>query len=59
MKKTIFTIAMCCLSLMVMKAQKTVIRIATEANDLLLQVGDNGRLYQTYFGQRLKHDADL
>jgi alpha-galactosidase len=35
------------------------IRISTQHTDLILQVGDNGRLYQTYFGQRLTHDADV
>jgi alpha-galactosidase len=35
------------------------IRISTQHTDLILQVGDNGRLYQTYFGQRLLNDADV
>lgn len=39
--------------------EKRVIRICTDDTDLLLQVGDNGRLYQTYLGERLRHDADL
>ncbi|MCF0199307.1 MAG: alpha-galactosidase [Bacteroidaceae bacterium] len=29
------------------------IRISTNATDLILQVGENGRLYQAYFGERL------
>jgi alpha-galactosidase len=37
----------------------TPIRISTQHTDLILQVGDNGRLYQTYFGERLIHDADV
>ena len=40
-------------------ADKKVIRISTESTDLLLQVGDNGRLYQTYLGEKLLHEADL
>lgn len=40
-------------------AQHTVIRIGTDQTDLLLQVGDNGRLYQTYLGERLLHESDL
>lgn len=36
-----------------------VIRIATDSTDLLLQVGDNGRLYQTYLGKKLQHDSDI
>ena len=39
--------------------KKKVIRIGTEQTDLLLQVGDNGRLYQTYLGPKLRHEADL
>ena len=38
--------------------QKRVIRVATDQTDLLLQVGDNGRLYQTYLGPKLRHEAD-
>lgn len=39
--------------------EKKVIRIATDNIDLLLQVGDNGRLYQTYLGPRLMHKEDI
>jgi alpha-galactosidase len=35
------------------------IRISTDNTDLILQVGDNGRLYQTYFGEKLLHSADV
>ena len=35
------------------------IRIATNPTDLILQVPDNGRLYQVYLGERLRHDTDL
>ena len=38
--------------------QKTVINISTDNTDLLLQVGDNGRLYQTYLGEKLAHKGD-
>ena len=37
----------------------TVIRIGTQNTDLILQVADNGRLYQTYFGDHLLDDADI
>ena len=40
-------------------AEKKVIRIGTDNTDLILQVGDNGRLYQSYLGPRLRHDEDL
>ena len=35
------------------------IRISTDETDLVLQVAPNGRLYQVYFGERLKHESDL
>lgn len=36
----------------------TVIRISTDATDLVLKVGNGGRLYQTYLGARLNSDAE-
>lgn len=38
--------------------EKKLFRISTDKTDLVLQVGENGRLYQTYFGEKLLHDAD-
>lgn len=35
------------------------IRISTDNTDLVLQVGANGRLYQTYLGKKLLHAQDL
>lgn len=35
------------------------VRIATDNTDLILKVGDNGRLYQTYLGPKLRHDTDI
>lgn len=35
------------------------IRIMTEKTELILQVAPNGRLYQVYYGDRLKHAEDL
>lgn len=40
-------------------AEKKIIRISTDKTDLVLQVAENGRLYQTYLGERLLHEADL
>ena len=40
-------------------AEPKTIRIATDATDLVLKVAPNGRLYQTYYGERLRHAADL
>ena len=39
-------------------AEQKIIRISTDNTDLILQVGDNGRLYQTYLGERLLHTED-
>lgn len=35
------------------------IRISTDHTDLILQVAENGRLYQAYLGQKLKHEQDF
>lgn len=35
------------------------IRITTDCTDLIFKVGDNGRLYQSYLGQKLLSAADL
>lgn len=39
--------------------QKDLIRVSTETTDLILRVGDNGRLYQAYLGERLANEADV
>lgn len=36
-----------------------VIRVATDATDLVLKVGSNNRLYQSYLGPSLAHESDL
>ncbi|MDO4160000.1 MAG: alpha-galactosidase [Prevotellaceae bacterium] len=40
-------------------SEKKIIRISTDNTDLVLQVGENGRLYQSYLGERLLHESDL
>ena len=35
------------------------IDISTDKTDLILKVGDNGRLYQTYLGEKLLNRAEL
>ena len=40
-------------------AEQKMIRISTDATDLILVVAPNGRLYQTYLGDRLLHEQDL
>lgn len=59
MRKALFTLLAILTMAYAYAAEKKVIRISTDNTDLVLQVGDNGRLYQTYFGERLLHDADL
>ena len=40
-------------------AEQKIIRISTDNTDLVLQVAPNGRLYQSYFGEKLLHENDL
>ena len=59
-RKTILALSLAILATIASTAtDKNIIRIATDNTDLLLQVGDNNRLYQTYYGPRLLHDDDL
>ena len=39
--------------------EQNVIRIATDNTDLVLKVGPNKRVYQTYLGPKLLHESDL
>lgn len=59
MKKIFIYFTLIIAALTVCAKEKTVIRISTDKTDLVLQVGDNGRLYQTYLGDRLLHDEDV
>ena len=47
-----------CLTTTITSGQ-SLIRISTNETDLILSVASNGRLYQSYLGQRLQHDSDL
>ncbi len=40
-------------------AEQRIIRISTDNTDLVLQVAPNGRLYQTYLGEKLLHESEL
>ena len=40
-------------------AEEKIIRISTDNTVLVLQVAENGRLYQTYLGEKLLHESDL
>lgn len=57
--KAILLAGLFCLSGIVHAADKPVIRIETGNTSLIYRVGDNGRLYQSYLGKRLNHEADL
>ncbi len=39
--------------------ERNIIRIATDNTDLVLEVGPNKRVYQTYLGPKLMHESDL
>lgn len=61
MKKLLMAGALLAISAMQVDAaeDKKVFRISTDNTDLILQVGDNGRLYQTYLGEKLLNDEDV
>lgn len=58
MNKTILTAILAFISATAVAA-KTNISVATDKTLLVMQVKDNGRLYQTYFGARLSESVDL
>ena len=58
MKKLIIASALVCAAFQA-NAENKVFRISTNQTDLILQVGDNGRLYQTYLGEKLLHEEDI
>ncbi|MDR2811081.1 MAG: alpha-galactosidase [Tannerellaceae bacterium] len=59
MKKEFLAALACLFLLSPMAAQEAPIRISTHETDLILTVAPNGRLYQSYLGKRLAHEADL
>lgn len=58
MKKLLFLLAFLSLPLWETEA-KEIFSITTDNTQLVLHVGDDGRLYQTYLGQRLNANVDL
>lgn len=58
MKNLLIATALMLGTLSTQAEEKKVIRISTDKTDLVLQVGDNGRLYQTYFGEKLLNAND-
>lgn len=59
MKKILFAGALTLAALQMNAEKSKVIRISTDQTDLILKVGENGRLYQTYLGEKLLHEADV
>ena len=59
MKKILFAGALTLAALQMNAEESKVIRISTDQTDLILNVGENGRLYQTYLGEKLLHEADV
>lgn len=60
MKRELIAIVSACMCIVHLHAQdKQLIRISTDRTDLVLQVGENGRLYQSYLGEKLLHEKDL
>ena len=59
MKKILFAGALTLAALQIKAEESKVIRISTDQTDLILKVGENGRLYQTYLGEKLLHEADV
>ena len=59
MKKILFAGALTLAALQMNAEESKVIRISTDQTDLILKVGENGRLYQTCLGEKLLHEADV
>ena len=59
MKKVLILLVILLACWQVNAAEQKMIRISTDATDLILVVAPNGRLYQTYLGDRLLHEQDL
>ena len=57
--KLFLLICLVILSISLRASDKTVIPITTENTSLIFKVGDNGRLYQSYLGQKLRFDSDI
>lgn len=59
MKKKLFIlIGLFSIPFMLKAADKTVVKISTQDIDLIYQVSENGRLYQSYLGKKLTHASD-
>lgn len=59
MKRLLVNLLALCIVTCASATDKKIFRISTENTDLILQVAPNGRLYQSYLGEKLKHEADV
>ena len=60
MKKNLLILVCLLLSVLYTNAtEKTFIKVTTDDVEMVLQVGQNSRLYQSYLGKKLTHDGDL
>ena len=57
--KTTLLAGLLCLAGIAHAIENPVIKIETGNTSLIYRVGDNGRLYQSYLGKRLNHEADI
>ena len=57
--KLFLLICLVILSISLRASDENVIPITTENTSLIFKVGDNGRLYQSYLGQKLRFDSDI
>ena len=55
---TLPKIALMALSLATMSVNAQTVRVSTQNTDLVLKVSPKGRLYQVYYGDKLKNTAD-
>ena len=60
MKNLLLTVILLCFCLPFVKAaDQKMILISTNETDLILQVAPNGRLYQTYIGNKLVNESEF
>lgn len=60
MKHHLLLFLFLCLGWMrLLAADESIIRISTDATDLIFQIGSDGRLYQSYLGAKLLNQSDL
>ena len=57
--RILFLICFLCITCLLNAADKPVIQIHTDNSSLIFRVADNGRLYQSYLGKKLNHEADI